>query len=110
MRRTRHNTNSRQLGDVTIGGYGATNVRTMGPAQGFVYAQGDAARRFARRRGWTVKTDPRGFVKVSDWKTGNVAFAQSVSQAVWSLSQGAALAKEMSHAYIKLAIEGQVGD
>lgn len=59
----------------------------------------------AQKRRWTVRSDPRGFVKVFDPRTGNVAFAETTARAVWGLVESVQHVTEINHALIRILIE-----
>lgn len=64
------------------------------------------AKRYAKKNGWTIRQDWRGFKKVFDSKTGNVAFApQRIDRAVWCLRDATAIVKEQNIALMKIWTE-----
>jgi hypothetical protein len=93
----------RRLPILTVGEYAdSSSVPKNGPLRfGFSGAQRDAARRKAARLGWTIRTNPRGWIKVFD-KNGNVSFALSTNRAVYGLSASLALVNEMSKALMAI--------
>lgn len=109
---TRHRTGARRDADLTIGRYVPKGIRGENvPGRiGFRNALHDSYARYARRRGWTVRSDPRGFVKVFDPRTGNVSFALRSTKAIWGLSEGLRLIEEISHALIRMMIEKRRGE
>ena len=64
------------------------------------------AKRYAKKNGWAIRADWRGFKKVFDPKTGNVSFTpQRIDKAVWCLRDGLAIAKEQRFALMKIWTE-----
>jgi hypothetical protein len=102
MHYTKHRTQARRLGDWTIGNYAPRTGHgfTWGLTAGV--AQREAAWRYARKRGWTIRTDYRGYVKVFDVVTGNVSFARETPRAVWGLKCGIEHTMEISAALVRL--------
>lgn len=64
------------------------------------------AKRYAKKNGWTIREDWRGFKKVFDPKTGNVAFAHNrIDRAVWCLRDATAMVKAQNIALMKMWTE-----
>lgn len=96
--------------DTSPKGYKPKERKTDKKVTPFIATHGNEiytiAKRYAKKNGWTIRQDWRGFKKVFDPKTGNVAFApQRIDKAVWCLRDATAIVKEQNIALMKIWTE-----
>jgi hypothetical protein len=102
---SRHNTNSRNKATFSLQNYMPSVSNHLSPKTAMGYIGAAQARSYAKRYGWNVRTDPKGFVKVWEVGTGNVTFAQTTSRAIWGMKSALEHCKEINQALIRLMIE-----